>query len=175
MLCREKKLNLLSDTRKWFEQIIIPKRTARAGFSGNRLWKSPRALIFGNSDDPDGICGDAASFVVENFYNEYGDYNTSDGFTIGLVVRKGDILNHMANVMLQKGKVGPETYKWDNTMRRAISMAPTPSSYVSSDLLRLSVYDLYYKKISTIEAWWRNLDSKMNGSIKIGQLYSIED
>jgi hypothetical protein len=170
-----KTVKTLAETRDWFKSTVIPKRTASAGFSGNRVWKSPQAIFRGNTEDPDGLCGDAAAYVIDEFYKEYDNYITSDGYTIGVILWKGKISNHIANVMLVKGKVGPEVYKWDSTSKTAITASPTVSSYSSPDLLRLYVYDLYYKKATTVEAWWQDLDSDMGGSIKIGRLFSIDD
>ncbi|MEP6503780.1 MAG: hypothetical protein ABJD97_10635 [Betaproteobacteria bacterium] len=165
----------LAETKDWFVKTIVPKRTAAAGFSGNRLWKSPIALVRGNSEDPNGLCGDTSAFVVEAFYDEFDNYTTSDGYLIGLVLWEGKFSNHIANVMLVKGKVGPEIYSWSSTTHAAVSKTPTTSSYSSGDLLRLNVYDLYYKRATTVEAWWKDLDSGMGGTLKIGQLSSISD
>lgn len=168
------KTRSLADTKTWFEQTIIPQRTASAGFSFNRLWKSPRALFKGNIEDPDGLCGDAAAYVYERFFNDFGDYITTDGFQIGMILWNGRISNHIANVMLVKKKTAPETYKWDSKRRVAVSAA-SGGQYTSSQLLKLYVYDLYYKQTSTVQLWWKDLDSSMGGTVKIALLHNIED
>lgn len=175
----------LENTKKWFSNDIIPQRTTSAGFSGNRLWKSPRAIFSGNIEDPNGLCGDAAAFVVDEFFNEYNDYITSDGYQIGLVLWQGSFSNHIANLMLLKNKTGPETYKWDAEKKSAVLIKnprycspgknQPSSSYTSSDILGLYVYDLYYKKITSVKDWWFSLDSDFGGHIKIGQLHNIDD
>ena len=164
----------LAATKTWFENTIVPQRAASAGFSLNRLWKSPLALFRGNTEDPDGLCGDAAAYVYERFFTDFGDYITTDGFQIGLVLWNGRISNHIANVMLAKKKTAPETYKWDSKRRVAVSTAGV-AQYTSSQLLKLYVYDLYYKKASTVELWWKDLDGAMGGSVKIALLHNIDD
>jgi hypothetical protein len=169
------KAKTLVETKEWFKNTIIPKRIASAGFSPNRIWKSPLAIMKGNTEDPNGLCGDAAAYVIDEFDKEYDTDSTTDGYLIGVILWKGSISNHIANVMLMKGKVGPEIYKWDKTSRSARSAILTAASYTSFDLLRLYVYDLYYKKATTVEDWWKDLDSDMGGTIKIGRSHNIDE
>ena len=100
---------------------------------------------------------------------------TSDGYTIGLILWKGGISNHIANVMLLKNKVGPEVYEWRSSSRTVVTRSPSAYSYSSSELSGLYVYDLYYKYATTVGVWWKDRDSDMGGSVKIGQLFSIGD
>lgn len=71
-------------------------RTAWAGFSPNRIWKGPKALAAGNSEDPDGLCGDASVFMSEAFYKECGDDDTTDGFTLARILWNGTVGNPIA-------------------------------------------------------------------------------
>jgi len=69
----------LAAVDRWFRERVLPARTAYAGFSPNRLWKGPVSLVRGNEEDPNGLCGDAALYVHERFFADFGDYRTSEG------------------------------------------------------------------------------------------------
>src|SRR5690606_40034788 len=91
----------LADVDEWFDKKILPARTASPGFSGNRIVKGPRAVIFGNRPDPNGVCGDAAYYVSDKYVeNSKFAVNTKDGYTLGRIVWEGLVFNHTANVML---------------------------------------------------------------------------
>src|SRR6267378_2305571 len=94
----------LAEADSWFETKVIPQRTTRAGFSANRVVKTPRSTIMGNTSDPNGLCGDASLFVLETFDKAFPKTfrDTADGYTLGLILWEGTILNHIANVMLPK-------------------------------------------------------------------------
>ena len=165
----------LKEADDWFNDTILPKRTASAGFSANRVWKSPRDLVKGNTEDPDGLCGDAAAFVYEELSTESGDYTTSDGYHLGLVLWKGAITNHMANVMLVRTKIAVQQYSWDAKKRAVVSVSGK-AQYGTTELLTLHVYDLYYKnKATSLEVWWKARDASQNGTIKLGFPYNIDD
>ncbi len=157
------------EVQKWFVREIIPKRTASAGFSGNRLWKGPLSLVRGNFEDPNGLCGDAAAFVIDAFFNAFGDYRTSDGARIAMVLWEGAILNHIANVLIADKRTAPETYRYDGRSRTAKGSL-AQQQYSTSELMRLPVLDLYYKQADALKQWWEARDS-LGGSIKLS-LYS---
>jgi hypothetical protein len=161
----------LEQTKAWFKDSVLPKRTAAAGFSTNRLWKSPRALVRGNTEDPNGLCGDAAAFVVEEFLRKFGQLHTADGFFLGVILWEGSISNHIANVMLIRNKTSPESYKWNSKTRIAVPVGE--GSYTSAQLLGLQVLDLYYKKEHHVLDWWKGLASGMSGKVKIGTYANI--
>jgi hypothetical protein len=169
------KRTTLTEADTWFNEKILPKRTTRGGFSANRLWKSPSRLVTGNTEDPDGLCGDAASYVYEQFWNDFGDYTTTDGRHIGLILWRGAILNHIAAVMLATAKIAVQTYRWDAPKKTVMSVSGNPQ-YSSTEVLTLHVYDLYYKKKQTsVESWWKGLDARMGGIIKLALMHTIED
>jgi hypothetical protein len=159
-------LPTLAETHTWFKTKVVPKRTASAGFSGNRIWKSPTSLITGNVEDADGLCGDAALFTVEEFYRTFDDYRTSDGHIMGMILWNGIVLNHVANVMLKNSLSSMETYSYDSSKRTVKSGAAKPQ-YNTSALFKLTVLDLYYKEISNLKTWWENQDD-LGGKIQIG-------
>lgn len=173
----KKQVNLVQ-ANEWFKSQVISKRTARGGFSGNRLWKSPLGLVRGNAEDPNGLCGDATLFVVEEFYRAFGDYRTTDGFHIGMVLWKGEVLNHIAAVQLVGKKVGIGTYSWDQRNRNATRLHAKRGCYVlttgredysTSELQGLTVYDLYYKQEpESLWNWWGKQDGSRSGTITIG-------
>lgn len=164
----------LTEADKWFTDKVVPLRTASAGFSINRVWKGPLSFVKGNDEDPNGICGDAALFVFEEFYRQFGDYTTTDGYRIAMVLWQGAISNHIANVMLPAAKAGAQKFSWD-TRSRALTCLSGVCRYNSHDLFALHVYDLYFKKSSSLEQWWRDRDSSMDGTLKLGMPTTIDD
>lgn len=161
------KLPTLPEANRWFVEKIIPRRTTNSGFSPNRVWKGPRGIVMGNTEDPNGLCGDAAIFVFEQFFADFGDYRTRDGHQIGLVLWDGLILNHIANVMLVEGKVSPQTYEW--TYRATWPhLVGGKGEYRTTQLLSLTVYDLYYKKgPMPLAQWWSDRDAARRGSVRL--------
>jgi len=160
-------LPTLAETKKRFEDEVIPERTAAAGFSGNRLWKTPKAVFTGQAADANGLCGDAAIFVVEEHYSRYKDYGTSDGYMIGMILWDGSVLNHIANVALLRRKVSKETYIYDSS-KREVKAVGGKGQYDTASLFGLRVFDLYYKKSQDVKAWWTDRDSGFSGQITIG-------
>lgn len=160
---------------QWYKEKILPTRTAWAGFSPNRVWRGPRSFFTDNAPDPNGLCGDVAAYVDERFFEDLGYYHTQEGYQLGAVLWTGSVLNHIANVMMEKGKTAPQTYRWD---RKTASAVPVGKSgkYGSTTLLALPVYDLYYKKARMpLKNWWSFLDAEMDGTIKIAPLSAIGD
>ena len=172
----------LAEADSWFDKQAIPARTASSGFSWNRIYKSPRDLVTGNQVDANGLCGDASSFVIEAFDKAFPKANpTSDGFMLGLVLWQGLASNHIANVMLPQDAAFKQTFKSNGGVvvltaptggklgeRVPAASARSRTRYLSAKkLLELHVYDLYYKKRTTIDSWWKDVDSK-GGSITVG-------
>lgn len=113
--------------------------------------------------------------MYEQFWRDFNDYTTSDGYSIGLVLWKGTILNHTANVMLVRTKIAVQEYSWD-TKKRAITLTSGKSQYGTTEFLTLHVYDLYYKKrMTTLDAWWKARDASQSGTIKVGFPHNIDD
>ena len=163
-------LPTLAETRTWFKSKVIPKRTASAGFSGNRIWKTPRSA-FGNVEDANGLCGDAALFTAEEFFRSFNDYRTSDGHIIGMILWKGRFLNHVANVLLKSSLVDLETYSYNSSTRNVVSNLKKPQ-YNTSALFKLTVLDLYYKEVTDLKTWWEDQDN-LGGTIQIGQQHDF--
>jgi hypothetical protein len=175
----------LGEVKKWFEEKVIPLRTAAAGFSMNRVWKSPRGVIAGNVEDPNGLCGDASFFVSEEYNRQFKTVYTSDGYVMGAVLWEGGSLqqNHIANVMLLAAKSGKENYIYNSSTQqiellrpptstvRTSTVGAEPITQYSTDLLfGLWVLDLYYKMPpQTLRFWWARRDSSLSGTITIGQ------
>jgi len=177
-------LPTLDDARKWFAEKIIPLRTTWSGVSYNRMWKTPQRLFTGNDEDPNGLCGDTSLFVIEEYYRQFKDYRTSDGYVIGLVLWDGVVLNHIANVMLRQNGTRKERYFLDSakqevrlfttqppTMRPVKPAFRSFGQYNNASLLTLWVFDLYYKAPpQTLASWWTGRDSSRDGIITIGDL-----
>ncbi len=165
----------LAEVDTWWEKTVLPKRTASSGFSPNRLWKGPLSIVRGNNEDPDGLCGDAASYAYEQYFKDFGDYRTRDGQHMGLVLWEGSVMNHIANVLLVASKTAAQKYRW-NTKTGTAESVDGKGQYGASAFLALPVYDLYYKaKRQTLKTWWSSLDSSMGGTVKVALMHSIDD
>ena len=164
----------LNGADRWFQDSVVPMRTTAAGFSPNRHWKSPARMVTGNQEDPNGLCGDAAFFVNEEFFRKFGGYTTLDGFQIGVILWNGEMLNHIANVMLPKQKTAPQKYVWRDAANDIVGVSGK-IQFAASELWPLHVYDLYYKQATTVDVWWSWRDSNFGGSIKLGMIYNIDD
>lgn len=152
----------------WFEKFIIPLRGTSAGFSLNRIVKSPKALVQGNKPDPDGLCGDASSFVIQQYNASFSNRVTFDGFEMAQIVwnDSGELLNHVANLMIPKKFGFNNKYFFDKTNN---SIVPVEANFNDDPLSVLSfhVYDLYYKETAqSVEQWWQRRGNKF-GSITI--------
>lgn len=161
----------------WFDKTVVPARTAWSGLSPNRVYKSPRAYAVGNESDPNGLCGDATQFVVEKFETTFSETWTPDGYRLCVVLWSGLVANHMANVMLPRGKSEEQEFRYQGGTLirpvvkpgRLLGGSPTfaPSTLTEAELLSLHVYDLYYKRRTNLGTWWEELDGK-SGTLKVG-------
>jgi hypothetical protein len=168
------KIPSLADVDDWFDNQIIKTRTAAAGFSLNRIINGPRALISGNRSDANGLCGDAASYVVDRFIDDLSVQKTSDGYMIGCILWKGAILNHIANVMLASGKAAKQTYEAVGDHLNLKQPVKGDPQYSMNELRGLHVYDLYYKKRSTVGAWWKERDDGLGGAITVALMSDMD-
>ena len=159
-------LPTLAQAITWFKDKIIPLRTTAAGLSSNRVFTSPRALIRGNTEDPNGLCGDTTLFVAEEYYRQYKDYRTSDGYIIGMILYQG-LFNHISNVWLVDGKNRKETYTFD-LPTQAVKADEGTGQYDTKSLFKLTTFDLYLKKVQDVESWWRNREPFLGNEITIG-------
>ena len=172
----------LSGVDTWFETTILPDRTTWSGFSGNRIWKAPRGLLMGNQDDPNGLCGDTATYVLHQFEDTFRSIHTPDGYQMGLVLWNSVVFNHIANVMLPVKRATWQRFVTVGTITTNISKdtawsrmknRPTKvkSEHVISgkEMMQLRVYDLYYKmKPTTVAEWWKHVDGGLNGRVEVG-------
>jgi hypothetical protein len=157
------------DVGRWFAEEVIPKRTTNSGFSPNRIYKSPLALARGNKPDANGLCGDAAAFVAEEYRKKFGtDEAAGSGeiFFMATVVWNGLVLNHVANVLLPLKYAYAQEYKWKADIYRPVGQSPS-DAISPRDLMYMQVYDLYYKKRCTLVDWWKMLDSSYGGTITL--------
>lgn len=170
----------LAEIDAWFDRKILPQRTAWSGLSPSRVYKTPQRWFTGNQSDANGLCGDATLYVFDSYDATYKTTVwTSDGYQLGAVLWKGVATNHMANVMLPKAAARYQTFVLVGNvpMSRAAYSLQQRASFVAKDrgaanlagkdLLALHVYDLYYKKRTTVGAWWEDLDQK-KGELTVG-------
>jgi hypothetical protein len=172
----------LKDVDSWFDKNVLPLRTASAGLSWNRVYKSPHRLVAGNQSDPNGLCGDTSSYVTEVFEKAFPKANpTSDGFMLGMVLWEGLASNHIANVMLPQeaahkqsfeSKAGVIILREPATGALGARLPGSSRSKTrilgATELLGLHVYDLYYKKRGTVSSWWDVLSSSRGGLLTVG-------
>jgi hypothetical protein len=168
---RFQKLFLLADADQWFDTEVIPKRTAWSGGSPNRIWKSPRDWVTGNQSDPNGLCGDTSSYVDDQMWNDFQTKVTDDGYELVVILWDGKVLNHIANVMAVKGKTAVQEYKMTNGV---LTLVSGTQQYTQADLFGLHVYDLYYKKRTTVGAWWKDQDGDYGGTLKLAPISEME-
>lgn len=170
----------LADIDAWFDKHVLPKRTTWSGGSPNRLYKTPHRWFAGNQSDPDGLCGDTTLYVFDAYDATFKTTVwTSDGYQLGAILWKGLASNHMANVMLPKAAARMQTFvkvgDWPmslamHSLRQRTSFVPkekTQAQLGGKDLLGLHVYDLYYKKRTTVAGWWLQLDAG-RGEVTVG-------
>ncbi|MGH6927610.1 MAG: hypothetical protein ACREEV_04765 [Dongiaceae bacterium] len=170
----------LADIDAWFDKKILPQRTAWSGVSPSRIYKTPHRIFAGNQTDPDGLCGDATLFVFDSYDATFKTTIwTSDGYQLGAILWNGFVSNHMANVMLPKAAARLQTFvmagaapmlRSTYSLQQRASFVPKAKSAADldgKDLLNLHVYDLYYKKRTTVGAWWEDLDKK-KGELTVG-------
>lgn len=158
----------LADVDEWFDKKILPARTASPGFSGNRIVKGPRAGIFGNRPDPNGVCGDAAYYVSDKYVeNSKFAVNTKDGYTLGRIVWEGLVFNHTANVMLRANATYKQIYEMKSGVLVMLNRTKKEEGLKKDELFALHVYDLYYKKRATVGSWWKDLDSGYGGKLTL--------
>ena len=160
----------LTQVDDWFKQKIVPQRTASGGFSVNRIWKSPRDIFTGNVEDPNGLCGDAALFVCEQFYRDFKGYTTGDGFVIGLILWESSFtkqINHIANVMLLASKKSRQVYSKSQSTGSLVG-ASAGLRYSGAELANLHTYDLYFKRSASLDLWWKRQSAGQGGTITVG-------
>ena len=167
----------LAGAHAWFDKEIIPKRTTSAGFSINRVWHGPRGLATRNVENPNGLCGDAAAYVHEKFFADFGDYATNDGHQISMILWDGIVFNHIADVMVPEKKATLQRYELKgHALVQTLGKSETgPTTLTAEELFALPVYDLYYKKRTTIGAWWEELDSGKDGNVTIAKYHQMND
>ena len=170
-----KSLPDLTEAKKWFDTKIVPKRTTNAGFSPNRIYKSPIALFTGNRPDPNGLCGDASYFVNEKFFETFGDYRTKDGYQFLMVLWEGLVTNHIANVFVPIKNAHVQSYKMTAPDVLHKLKGKPNVSLSKNELLSLEVFDLYYKKRCKLKEWWEISDSALGGQITIAHIYEMSD
>ena len=167
----------LAEVDAWFDKEVQLKRTAAKGLSVNRIWKAPRDWA-GNRPDPNGLCGDTAAFVADEYVRRFTA--TKDGFQIGMILWDGTVTNHIANVMLINAKTFKQSYVMLGQQLCRIMVDPRTDTrgnrnfregYDRGALFPLHVYDLYYKERLTVGTWWEKRDGAFGGSVTLA-LYS---
>ena len=146
-----------SEVIEWFKTEIIPQRTASAGRSVENVFRDLKS-------SPNGICGAAAGFVWDV------QPSSLDGIQIGYVlwVKIPFVSTHIANIILPKAfrirefERGPSNNVVDVTPPKHAGHNfdwPTVSKY--------TVLDLYFKKVQTLDQWWREVSYAGFGTLTL--------
>lgn len=134
----------------WFKTQMIPKRTAAAGGSFNRIWKTPQRALGGGAD-PNGICGAVADYVWDKSPPNLGSWK------IGYILWREGPFTHVGNIIMPNS--GVKVFK-RNDVEKVIDI--TPAKYGNREifdwhaLMGWTVIDLYYKEVTTVYDWWRD-------------------
>jgi hypothetical protein len=184
----------LADIDQWFDNTVLPKRTAwGSDYAPRRFYTTPRGLIKrANTPDPNGLCGDAVSYVFDRLEKYYGLGPTSDGYIMGVALWEGLIQNDSTAVMLPKVSAykqvfrkfgGPSDARFIPgrpvqpvilPIRDAVGTGTNSRPLTVQDFLNLHVYYLYGKKRTTIEDWWKGDGSERQVTIgKISEFKAL--
>jgi len=144
---------------KWFDEEILPKREV-AWFDGN-----PFAL----DSNPNGVCSQAAQFVIDKYYEVFQFQNTTDGYTIGQIVwyrfedwDQAFRSNHTAAVMIKrdiKGSFSHILHKYELKKGKLYARMEKKPQYSEQELLQLHVYDLFNKRRVPLKEWISMVES----------------
>ncbi len=107
-------------------------------------------------------------YVSDRALDDLSIGTTRDGFVLGVILWENFIIqNHIANVMLIKGKTGQQKYVANGDHLKLTGPPNTSPQYDFSDLANLHVYDLYYKVRTDAKAWWQMRSSSLSGEITL--------
>jgi hypothetical protein len=159
----------LQEVEIWFRHVIVPQRTAPAGFNTRRIHAGPRALFLGNKPYANGLCGDAAAFVEREFHGTFLK-TTSTGEVLRRILWRASGWNHIANVLVPSRVMGLLRYEAFWKFNVALyEQGQLPYSSASD----WTVLDLYYKQIYTVDSWWRARGTPLAGQIEIGKEHEV--
>jgi hypothetical protein len=159
----------LDEVEVWFLNLIVPKRTWPGGMNLRRIYVGPRAIFLGNTPDPNGLCGDAAKFLEQEFINTFLQY-TQTGESLRRILWRSSPWNHIANIFVPMTILSLIKYECRNNQVTALQ-----GSFPYSSVRDLTVIDLYYKQVYTVEKWWIDRGSGKKGSIEIGLEHEVGD
>ena len=133
---------------QWFIQEILPERTIGVGTvlvgRGNKVLDR----LLGGGSDPNGICGAVADYVMEQYQNFGG------GVALGYILwRKGHVFTHVANVHMPVSSV----LVYEGSDHSSVSIPETTIQLPFEQVAQWTVLDLYFKKVATVENWWRDV------------------
>jgi hypothetical protein len=134
------------DIVEWFMSEIMPKRTIGPGDVS--LERGGRVIdhVTGGPPDPNGVCGSAANYVMEQ-YQEFGHTGTTLGY---ILWQQASVFTHVANVIMPVSSV----LIYEGSDHTAVAVPETTTPLPFSAVAQWTVLDLYFKKIGTVESWW---------------------
>ncbi len=151
------KLMNKQDVIDWFKTEMIPRRTDPAGTNLNRF------LYAADQSNPNGLCGAAANFVFDESPAMLA------GIQIGFILwQQGPVFTHIGNVILPAGfRVRRFKKSWTGEV-----LDETPERFGTGGLGwpsigQLTVLDLYFKKVQTVEQWWRAVSYMGSGTLTL--------
>jgi len=159
----------LDEAEVWFVNVMLPKRTWRGGMNLRRVYVGPRAIALGNTPDPNGLCGDAAKFLEQEYVGSFLQY-TRSAESLRRILWRSFPWNHMANIFVPMTIFGLQKYECTGNQVTALQ-GGVPYSSVRD----FRVLDLYYKQVYTVDKWWMDRGSGKKGTIEIGLEHEVGD
>lgn len=142
---------------QWFLQDMLPLRTIGPGNITNLGFMAVRGFkvldrLGGKAADPNGICGSAAEFMVE----QYQAFGNKTPFTLGFILwSQASVFTHVANVLMPREAVLEYTRDFSGTVSAKAPEGGAVLPFVEVETW--TVLDLYFKKTTTVGRWWRDV------------------
>lgn len=142
---------------EWFNTEMIPRRTEPAGTNIDRF------RYFGEQSNPNGLCGAAANFVFDE------SPAMLDGVQVGFVLwQQGPLFTHIANIIVPTGF---RVRRFERNSSNGVDDV-TPDRYRTGSndwptVSQFTVLDLYFKKVQSLDAWWRSVAYLGSGTLTI--------
>lgn len=168
----------LEDVKNWYKTEILPLRTASPS-SISRFAKGYSALLFKNTPDVNGVCGDVVSFLFQEFEKKYPQFLSAyAGFNLGALLNTGSpSFNHIANVLYP--------YKLDKHLPLMLYseneklMEPELTNNTNPELIgsklenEIIIMDLFYKEEPQTLKQWLQKRGYYNEEFKLGREFDF--
>ena len=153
----------MQEVEVWFRYLVVPRRTAGQGMNTHRIYRGPIGIFLGNTPNPNGLCGDAALFVEQEFRTAFL-HGSQTGQAWRRILWQASPWNHTANILVPSSGYGLLRYESWHFDVPLYQKGELPYDIVK----HWTVFDLYYKQIYTIHRWWHARGAPLAGAIEIG-------